>query len=194
MTNKPTRIDRVIEVVDEQFRGLGNDKSNSPVSLSDVGQFLLRPVCSDDEYRKALEAIGIACTYGTISTHPHIDVNLAFGEFVPSRIDTLADEMRICPPPLSHLSEETLQIWNEFASEDRLHPAIRARLADLLCMRGYRDLPLMTRTAINSYLEVAVDSNIAETDRALAVKRIASLGANLNFKSLLRLIFESARH
>lgn len=133
----------------------------------------------DDE---ALRTLADACAYHLLVDDR--EAPLAHGPYMPMFVSGREDGVSSYPAPLDTVGEAVLQIWNECASDDTLHPLVRSRLADLLWVRRYDGQRRWFRVAVDAY--VALAATEAEIlDREQGLIRAIAICKESNHRDLL---------
>ncbi len=137
---------------DSYFDDLIGDACFWPVRVRDVGEVFFLEWAESESDEWGYRAMADAALYDLqLETATR---GRGHGPFVPSPVD---DEGTPSPMPLPYVPHRTLDLWDACANHDRLilNPLLRARLSDLLWVRGHGNRAQHSREAVFAYLEIA---------------------------------------
>jgi hypothetical protein len=128
-----------------------------------------------DENRAELDPFVIAFEYLFVEQSAEEQRSRAEGAFGAA----MEFDNRRVPPPIKELNESTTLAWEE-AAELVQHPALKARLRDLLWVRRTGERPdLNARAAAEAYLAYAERTEWSALDRADALNRALELSRSV---------------
>lgn len=138
------------------------------VTLDRIAHRLHKLVSADDRTSPSALVLA-ACSYR--SGNPGENNPFACGPYVPMFTAPKGeDDFEPWPWKLDEAPERAVEVWRSHARDESLHPVVRARLADLLWVRGDSDSSHQWhRVAVEAHLEAAAgDASDMESVNGLA--------------------------
>ena len=137
----------------------------------------------------ALQALSIACGYHSSPRGP--TAPYACGPFGPVFVMPQENGVSMFPKPLDRIDVDVLDLWSDCASEDAMHPIVRARLGDLLWVRRHRGPRPWFRVAVPAYLEL-MDTRVHIVERTDGLVRAADICREASQRELLEQVLDAA--
>ena len=149
----------------------------------------LHALSKDQPDDAVLRALSVACGY---HMEPGArDSPYACGPFMPMWVMPQENGVSMFPGPLDRIEADVLDLWGACASEDAMHPIVRARLADLLWTRRHRGPTLWFRVAVLAYLDLA-DTCAEVVERTQGLQRSEAICKEANQPDLLNRVLDAA--
>ena len=148
----------------------------------------LHALSKDQPDDAVLRALAVACGY---HMEPEaLDGPYVCGPFGPMWVMPQENGVSMFPGPLDRVEDDVLDLWGVCASEDAMHPIVRARLADLLWTRRHRGPTLWFRVAVLAYLDLA-DTCAEVVERTEGLQRSEAICKEANQPDLLNRVLDA---
>ena len=118
------------------------------------------------------------------------DDPFACGAFAPMFVMPRENGVSVFPVPLDGVEADVLDLWSVLASEDAMHPIVRARLADLLWTRRHRGPEPWFGAAVAAYLDLAA-TEVHIVERSAGLVRAADICREANQSELLDRVLDA---
>ncbi len=148
----------------------------------------LHALSKDQPDAAALRALAHACGY---HMEPKSQDNpFACGAFAPMFVMPQENGVSVFPVPLDDVEADVLDMWSVLASEDGMHPIVRARLADLLWTRRHPGPEPWFGPAVVAYLDLAA-TDVHIVERSAGLVRAADVCKEANQPELLDRVLDA---
>lgn len=186
MTSQSAAVSPYVEIVADECARLDHKQDGSFMIHSVYDR--LHALSKDRPDDAMLRALTHACGY-------HMDLEarddpFACGAFGPMWVIPQGDGVSVFPVPLDDVDADVLDLWSALASEDAMHPIVRARLADLLWTRRHRGPGPWFRVAVPAYLDVA-NTNVHIVERSDGLGRAADICCEAKQRDLLDRVLDA---
>ena len=143
----------------------------------------LHDLVDADERTSALALVLAACSYR--SENPGEDSPFKCGPYVPLFTAPLCEgDSEPWPWKLDEAPDRAVDVWRSHARDEGLHPMIRARMADLLWVRGESESSQpWHRIAVETHLKAAV-SDAGDMERVDGLVRALAITKESNQRDL----------
>ena len=148
----------------------------------------LHALSKDQPDDAVLRALSVACGYHM--ELEALDAPYVCGPFGPMWVMPQENGVSMFPGPLDRVEDNVLDLWGTCASEDAMHPIVRARLADLLWTRRHRGPTLWFRVAVLAYLDLA-DTCAEVVERTQGLQRSEAICKESNQRDLLDRVLDA---
>ena len=186
MASETADMSKYVEIVAQVCARLDaeQDRSFTIYSVHDR----LHALSKDQPDAAALRALAHACGYHMEPKGQ--DDPFACGAFAPMFVMPRENGVSVFPVPLDGVEADVLDMWSVLASEDAMHPIVRARLADLLWTRRHRGPEPWFGAAVAAYLDLAA-TEVHIVERSAGLVRAADTCREANQSELLDRVLDA---
>ena len=186
MTSEVADTTRCIEIVTTECAHIEAEQDRSFTIRSVLDR--LHALSKDQPDAAALRALAHACGYHMEPKGQ--DDPFACGAFAPMFVMPRENGVSVFPVPLDGVEADVLDMWSVLASEDAMHPIVRARLADLLWTRRHRGPEPWFGAAVAAYLDLAA-TEVHIVERSAGLVRAADICREANQSELLDRVLDA---
>ena len=148
----------------------------------------LHALSKDQPDAAASRALAHACGYHMEPKGQ--DGPFACGAFAPLFVMPRENGVSVFPGPLDGVEADVLDMWSVLASEDAMHPIVRARLADLLWTRRHPGPEPWFGAAVAAYLDLAA-TEVHIVERSDGLVRATDICREANQPDLLDRVLDA---